>query len=523
VFRQRPSSSDDAAVEAAADALVAIGGLSAAHWRVMSDLGDQLARTPLRTAGAARPVAVEPAGRDTPAVLMLAMMAGFGSAGDVITRDLEAAVSRRSRITVSDPAKDSFADGRLRSERGVEQDVERNGQSMRVRTSSTAAAEVCPDVDGRVVVDVDASVRLDLGGAGAGAVVGFAEITTRSHIVGRLADDGTVVETRFESHQQVAMGDGSNDGSLFGGSFVESTTVAVVPGATSDTHLDPSHYIDLDVLRRSSQVSPDVAAAFALTQAYAADGIAAKAMRSVEAYWRSGACVEVRLRPADGPRALTPGGDTDIAVEATAVRDGLPTGGVARAAMRSGGRSVTPSTPVPMPATVVYSAPSVNLRGGVVAVEVGSRRGIGRADLSLTTGGAWRFDTTWAGFRVTGIVCTGSPDPWELTVAGSPGGGVSLTGRLLVTFPPDDDTYGTFTFEGSSSAGGMSFANTSSGTVQFRVDIGDGGDGGDGGGGDGATLTIEPVVGTVTNGEIGRSGFDGEAELRAEPVVATCA
>jgi hypothetical protein len=87
-----------------------------------------------------------------------------------------------------------------------------------------------------------------------------------------------------------------------------------------------------------------------------------------------------------------------------------------------------------------------------------------------------------------------------------------LSGRLLVTFPPDDPTYGTFAFEGRSSASGMTFTNTSSGTVTFRPDAAT----------PTAVLTLYPEQGNVTDGRMGRSGFEGEPELPAEAAEAVC-
>jgi hypothetical protein len=506
-FRAAPGLEPDDAVRAAADALVGLGVVDRALWQRIDEVGARLEPAPFSAAGASRPMIASPVPSPTPGILLAAMTATFGSAGDVATRALGEAVASGRPITTNGDERQSFADGRHRAQRGDDRTVTAEGSTLHLRTASTSDAQVCPDPDGLVVVEVASAVRLDV----AGPTSGFVDLQFEVRIEGRLADDGTVVTTRFDGRQRVAMGDGSNDGTVTGGSFVESTTVAEVPAAVSDEPLRPDHYLDVRVVRRSSRVTDAAAADLALAQAFAADSIAAGTMAAVESYWRSGACVEVRLHPDAGPTGLRPGSDTTVSVDATARDDGEPTGGIGRASLVDGLGAVTPTTPIAVPGTIAYRAADANLTGGTVGVEVSSRRGIGRGRIWLSAGGAWRIDDVWQGFRVTGVVCSGSTEPWVLDVSGSPGAGVTLSGSLAITFAADGQ-YGTFTFTGSSTGGGMTFTNTSSGEARFRADLD----------GPGAILTIEPEQGLVTDGRNGRAGVEGVAELRAEPTTAMC-
>jgi len=152
--------------------------------------------------------------------------------------------------------------------------------------------------------------------------------------------------------------------------------------------------------------------------------------------WESGRCVTVNVTPSAGPTGLEPSTVVSMLAEPRSKIDGAPTGGTVTATMAAGGDTVEPSsTPQPVDATFTYRAPNESGKGGTVALEARSRRGVGKAEIV--------FDTT-AGYTASGT-----------------SGGVTFTGTVAsltesftieISFPGSES--GSFAFDGSSDTGG---------------------------------------------------------------------
>ena len=172
--------------------------------------------------------------------------------------------------------------------------------------------------------------------------------------------------------------------------------------------------------------------------------------------WQSGRCVRLDASAAPGPTGLAPGSQSTITASPRSRLDGGATGGTVTAMLTAGESSVDPSsTPLPADASFTYTASSERGRSGTVSLEARSRRGIGRATITLDTsapaayqvvGGldAWQTNTAVCDIMVP-FTLTGGGFTMELS------GG--LSGTYSYTGPYGASGSGTYEISLPSGAG----------------------------------------------------------------------
>lgn len=156
-----------------------------------------------------------------------------------------------------------------------------------------------------------------------------------------------------------------------------------------------------------------------------------------------GKCVKLGLSPSDGPDGLDTDTEVTITSTPTAVMDGAPAKGTVKATLTGGTQSVSPDgqkQPSNPSVTVTYKSAKGQDQTGTVSFEARSLRGVGKEQMTLTTGqcivGTWAMDN----------------DSWNAIVepmAAASGGTMTASGGPILTTFRKDGTWD-FTFNGFS-------------------------------------------------------------------------
>jgi hypothetical protein len=165
---------------------------------------------------------------------------------------------------------------------------------------------------------------------------------------------------------------------------------------------------------------------------------------ATQTYFRDGRCVEVR---GAAPANAAPGATVPVEVSTFHKLDGAALA-VAVDATLTGAGSIDPARLDPTPATLIYTAGSDPGDAGTIALVSTSRRGIGRASVTITVDARrYRVSGGGSGLTVSGEVGDLSQ---PFTIEGEfPGAAITFT------FTPTDDRSGTVTgsFSGSGVTG----------------------------------------------------------------------
>ena len=323
----------------------------------------------------------------------------------------------------------------------------------------TAATDFnpCPDADGRLEMSADVAVRVNAGTAG-GSIEFHIDAT------GLLDDDANLVGSNYEYRQQYASyADGQ-------GEFLDHSG-----NAAGD--LTANRYSD------------GTTGKFALDAAKMAAGIAYMVANDLQAAaergWSSGRCVDLTLTPSGGPDNLEPGAHITIEAAPRARQGGQPTGGNI-VATYSGRGSLDPTgSRLDAPATFDYVAPSERDLSGTATFESRSRRGIGTATLTLSTGGrSYTATGTRDEYSGSGTICS-LEEPF--TIPGN---------TLTFDFVPTDRHGGTWRASGAIEE--ISF----DGEGSYDVTASDDG-----------VATRLVIVGTITVTAPDGTTYDGPADL----------
>lgn len=154
-----------------------------------------------------------------------------------------------------------------------------------------------------------------------------------------------------------------------------------------------------------------------------------------------GKCIKLNINASDGPDGLDTDTEVTITSTPTAVLDGAPAKGTVRAKLSSGEKSVEPDgkkQPANPAATFTYTSAEKQDVKGTVSFEARSLRGVGKEDLTLSTGQC--VVGTWAM----------SNESWSALVgpiAAQSGADMKGSGGPIITTFAKDGTF-TFTFNG---------------------------------------------------------------------------
>ena len=175
--------------------------------------------------------------------------------------------------------------------------------------------------------------------------------------------------------------------------------------------------------------------------------------------WESGRCVDLQVSASPGPKKLSPSSTSTIAAAPRSKIDGEPTGGTVTATLSAGAKSVEPGGKVKADATFTFTAPDKRKQSGTIDFESRSRRGVGKASLTLdTNSGGWVASGGSSAIVFSGKVAD-LAKPFTLKAV--------LQGvRATFAYTPTSETAGKVTYSGT----GAGFTMSGKGTYAISGD-----------------------------------------------------
>ena len=316
---------------------------------------------------------------------------------------------------------------------------------MTGKLKSDVDMTVCPDangeVTGKVVIDVSATKTGTNTGQNARLEVDF---------TGHVNGNADLAATDVDSRMQMADFAGGK------GSFVDVATTIGLGASTTPYSATINRHA-------GSVTQAQVTEASTLASLYGIV-IAAQVMNEAEKAWKSGRCVKIDAATDPAKRTgIEPGSTATITAAPRSLVDGSAVGGTVTAAL-TGGASLNPAgTPVPADARFTYTAPAEVGATATVALEARSKRGIGKADVTFSTGKpSYTADGSSKNSRGDTMHVTGTiPDlskPFALQ-------GAITGGTVTLKFTPKDDRSGKFAVSGAFGlSGGGSYTITGEGS-----------------------------------------------------------
>lgn len=293
---------------------------------------------------------------------------------------------------------------------------------LRGRFTTLFKANVCPDANGQVTIDVTSQSTMSTASGSKGA-----NTTVRVVLNRDVTDNAEYGEFDAQTHVESAMHGGGS------GTFVDLDT-----GTSSRDSAGNSRTVN----RRSDRATDaDVGNAADLGNILYTMALAYSEF--VAGVWKGGACV--KLEPTSDPAkrsGVEPSTQFSVLAAPRSKVDGTASGGTVKATL-SGGSSLSPSgTPVRADATFTYVAPDEKEKSATVSFEARSKRGIGKAELSFDTREAkqaYDIDGGADEFHGTGTACDLSQ---QFFVQGS---------GVTVRFEPSSREGGRYSYSGSMS------------------------------------------------------------------------
>jgi hypothetical protein len=281
-----------------------------------------------------------------------------------------------------------------------------------VGVKATTDLQTCPSADGTLELTGTSDMRIAVGSVGMRV-----ELEVVANV--RLDDTATIVESDYTyRHQTSSTADGK--GEFFDHSAGDRT--------------------ELTVNRSSGATTVEFAQSAIDSAAALANMVAMDMIEVAQRGWESGRCISLTLTPSEDPGSLEPSSEVTIEAAPTAVTDGQPAGGSVVASLSGEGSLSPDGSTQDAPATLTYTAADEKDRAGTVTVESRSKRGVGKATITLETGGqAFHAQGGADGLSVTGKICSLTT---KFTLAG---------GGMTFTFTPgagDDGTDGAFRVTG---------------------------------------------------------------------------
>lgn len=319
-------------------------------------------------------------------------------------------------------AEISISDGSVSSTFKIAES--RGGASTQV--SSETELSYCPAPDGTLELKGKAEVRLTIKNV-------TASISLDLVATGRLDDSATLVASDYTYRHQISS---TTDGK---GEFFDHSS-----GARDD----------ITVNRESSGTTLEFAQSAVDSAAALANMVANDMMDAAKRGWESGRCVTLTVTPSEDPGSLEPSAEITLDAAPTATLDGQPAAGTVTATLSGEGELDPTGAKVDAPATFTYTAADEKDLSGTATFESRSKRGVGKATLTLSTGGqAYSARGTEGEFTATGTICS-LTSQFVLTGSG-----------LTLTFTPNGEWDGTFQLTGFED--GVSFIGDGSYDVTY--------------------------------------------------------
>ena len=320
--------------------------------------------------------------------------------------------SSRGSLTVSGSAKEA------RLEAGSE--VTANGVTGKIKSVLTVAP--CPDVNGQFTATTKMTSSISKAGASTGA-----NLTVDVAVTGQVDDTAHLVSQEVEINTQSARFESGK------GQFVDISTSWSQTGDAQAGHRSTVNRTGGAVTESFVSEQFRMGLLMAVAAKEMALGAATKGMES-------GRCVNLQVTTSPGKRTgLTPSTAVSITAAPRSKIDGAATGGTVVANL-NGKSTVDPAgTGVPADAAFAYVAPGEEDESATVSLEARSKRGVGRAEVSLDTKGGQAYSIVGGAdmFRGSGTICDLAQ---PFTVSGS---------GVKVSFTPSGTGGGTYAYAGS--------------------------------------------------------------------------
>jgi hypothetical protein len=340
--------------------------------------------------------------------------------------------------------------------------VEKDGKTYEEKASGKLSANVCPDEQG--VVPLDVSFQ-DGGNSGGG---GF-DMRFSVHAVGHVDDEGNLasVEEEIETEMSMQTGNTGTNGTA-STNYAQVNLRPIVKGMASDN--GSSREVSFPGRAFLSDFEADLVKSVGLLAIVTAEA----GLDNARSKWQSGHCVAIVV-PEGDQRVMT-GSETSFTAKVQHKIEGTELAVPVVATLDSGAVSVTPSnTKVPAPATFIYKAPDETGEAWVKLVSK-SRRGIGELMVGFgifeegwTSHEYYIVDTfigVYSQVPMTGRICD-LEQPFSLQVDGQNPSGGQYVGDI--TFTPTDTSGGSWKHTATSCMPGHACGKVSaSGTYQLE-------------------------------------------------------
>lgn len=281
--------------------------------------------------------------------------------------------------------------------------------STTAQMSSGSDITTCPAADGTFELSGRSDVRVTVGAL-------TLRIELEVAATGHIDDSATLAESNYTYRHQ------TSESSETTGQFFDHSG-----GPRSG----------LTVNRSSSQASLEFAQSAVDSAATLADLVANDMLKVAQRGWESGRCVTVALTPSHDPASLEPKASVNIDAAPISTLDGRPTAGTVSSVLTGEGSLSLDAGVQDAPGTLTYVAAAEKNRSGTLTVTSRSKRGVGTATMTLTTGTAAYTATGGAdGLTVTGTLCSleeafglaGNGTTFTFTPASGDGGTYRIAG-----------------------------------------------------------------------------------------------
>ncbi len=341
-----------------------------------------------------------------------------------------------------------------------------DGATVTVDMELAGVLGACPTATGTVSGELSVAMTLEVIGATGST---GATYTMMLDIDGQVDDQAHLV-----GHEMTVSGSASgnersehNSSNEVEGFFIEGGSSTSFTGNAAAGDFAIASVGGQGVTRTSSAVTGDMAQSFIDSQHSLATSLSSLVLHRAEAFWRSGACIDVELDPSADPQQLDPFQTIDLSVNAISSDDGASIEGSVGASVAAGSGSVSPSASPTLPASFSLTA-SDDASPSTVEIEVRSRRGIGRASVELAGVQGYIVDGVLDVFHAGGVKCGGAAGAWELDLTAS-FQGAAFTGSLTFELDPPSLT-GRFLLTGTTSGVGITVDQQGTGDVSFVED-----------------------------------------------------
>lgn len=394
-----------------------------------------------------------------------ALGAGISSGISLAESDSGETTTTTGDVSSGDGTHISIENGMMRGTVAATTTQSSGSGTVAMTTTTTFSLTVCPDASGAA----DASADMHSAVTGDGDNVGMhASMDLHVEAKGTVDDDAELA--RLDVSTVTAVAAGAHSTRLNGGVYLEAKdgyTLTGAPSAIDYATASASSPRGPGVVRSSSRADAAGRAALVQVNQQASLLTIQTLYKKAVAFWQGGHCVDLPVTSDKGTHRLKPKSNVTLSAQPKSKIDGAATGGSVAASLKSGGTSISPTTPVKAPSRHTFVAPGAINKTGVVHFLAKSKRGIAQVDLDLDTNlEGYRIAATVQGMRVESSKCGPIDGDWTIHFDATPSG-IPYTGDISAHVQGNT---GVYTLNGESL--GTQFTHTGTGTIAFSAENG---------------------------------------------------